>query len=81
MKPWVRVILTLGIFYRDLNDSLSFKGLIEVLSKAQEYDILAKEFPEGQGLWARFEKQVEQEVVKHSIDLKALKKVKLGFDL
>ena len=65
----------MGTFYRDLNDTLTFKGLIEVLSKAQEFEKLSKNFPVGQALWAKFEKKLEQELTKYSLDLKTLKKV------
>ncbi|KAJ3309051.1 secretory subunit [Boothiomyces sp. JEL0838] len=62
---------TMGIFYRDVKDSLGFKGLLDIVIKAQEYQELFKDstvkgFPD-------YELQVTEKI-SGVIDYKAVKK-------
>ncbi|KAJ3275055.1 secretory subunit [Terramyces sp. JEL0728] len=62
---------TMGIFYRDVKDSLGFKGLLDIVIKAQEYQELFKDstvkgFPD-------YELQVSDKI-SGVVDYKAIKK-------
>jgi hypothetical protein len=67
----------MGIFYRDLAEFVGFGGILEILCKAEEFQLKEKEFKEiCQGDWKSLEEQVlGYEEGLQAIDYKTLKKV------
>ncbi|KAJ3345863.1 secretory subunit, partial [Kappamyces sp. JEL0680] len=68
---------TMGVFYRDLNDGLVFRGIFETLAKAEEFQLMELEMKAVPALaWKKLEEKViEKSESASGLDYKAMKKV------